>query len=193
MIGINIKRINIVNLKKPINLYFSVIIIKKINRITMETKEIITKVQIYRIEESGNEKKMLIEKAQEACGRAYAPYSNYHVGAAILLDTGEIITGNNQENAAYPSGLCAERTAFFYANSKYPNMKVKMIAVAAFHNGEFSKEVCTPCGSCRQVMSEMEEKNKEPIKILMCSKDTVYELNSVRDLLPLGFGFESMV
>lgn len=158
----------------------------------MKTKEIITKVQIYKIEECDNEKKMLIEQARDATFRAYAPYSNYHVGAAILLDTGEVITGNNQENAAYPSGLCAERTAFFYANSKYPKMKVKAIAVAAFHDGDFSKEVCTPCGSCRQVMSEMEDKNGEPIKILLCSKDIVYELNSVKDLLPLSFGFESM-
>ena len=158
----------------------------------MNVREIITKLQIYKIDECNEEKKMLIKQAQEACSRAYAPYSNYHVGAAILLDTGEIITGNNQENAAYPSGICAERTAFFYANSKYPNMRVKAIAVAAFHNGEFSKEVCTPCGACRQVMSEMEDKNKAPIKIMMCSRELVYELDSVKDLLPLSFGFDSM-
>lgn len=158
----------------------------------MDIKTITAKIRIYKIGECNSEQKMLIEKAREACSRAYAPYSHYHVGAALLLNNGEIVTGNNQENAAYPSGLCAERTTLFYAHSQYPDAKVEAIAIAAFHNNDFVKEVCTPCGACRQVMSEIEDINGKPVKVLMSSNDYVYEVDSVKDLLPLSFGSASL-
>lgn len=159
----------------------------------MEIKTLSTKLLIYNINESNSNDRKLIDKAREACLKAYAPYSKYAVGAAILFDDGSIVTGNNQENAAYPSGSCAERTALFYAHSQNPNMVVKAMAVTAYTNGEYVSEVCTPCGACRQVMNEYQEKNPTPIRILMCNKDTVYELESVKDLLPLSFGFNSMI
>lgn len=159
----------------------------------MEIKTLSTKLLIYKIDECGEVERKLIESAREACLKAYAPYSNYSVGAAILFTDGSILVGNNQENAAYPSGTCAERTALFYAHSQNPNMEIEAIAVTAYTNGEYVQEVCTPCGACRQVMSEFQDKNPKPIRVLMCNKDTVYELGSVKDLLPLSFGFNSMI
>lgn len=158
----------------------------------MESLEIITKIRIYSILEYSEQKKILIEEAKKAAFSAYAPYSNYQVGAAILLNNDTIITGNNQENAAYPSGLCAERTALFYANSRYPDIAVKAIAIAAYNKGSFTKDVCTPCGSCRQVLVEAENRYEQPIEIIMYGNDYIYEVDSIRDLLPLSFGKSSM-
>ena len=110
-----------------------------------------TKITVYPLEECSEIEKKLINAAKHATEKSYAPYSNFKVGAALLLENGEIITGNNQENAAYPSGLCAERVATFYANSVYPNEKVVAIAIAAWSNGKFTDDVITPCGGCRQV------------------------------------------
>lgn len=148
---------------------------------------ITTKIQVYKIEESNEETKNLIEKAKEVTKNSYSPYSKYAVGAAVLLDNGEIISGSNQENAAYPSGLCAERTALFYSNSSRPNNTVKAIAIIAYYQGDFVKNICTPCGSCRQVIAEIESKQKSQIKIIMCSKEEVYEAESIKHLLPLSF------
>lgn len=153
----------------------------------MQHIDIITKILVYTIEESEKKTKKIIEKAQNSAKMAYAPYSDYRVGAAILLSNGEIITGNNQENAAYPSGLCAERTAVFYANSQFPNTAIEAIAIVAFNNGDFTETACVPCGACRQALLEMEQKNNQSIKVLMCSKDKVYEAASVSALLPLAF------
>ena len=98
----------------------------------------------------------LVEKAMEAAGNAYAPYSKYQVGAAVLLENGKIYTGNNQENAAYPSGMCAERVAIFYAGAQNPDVPVVSIAIAAYSEGKFQEEPVTPCGGCRQVLYEKE-------------------------------------
>jgi len=102
----------------------------------MQKKTIETKFEIYSYEELDNTRQLLINKAKEQVQKAYAPYSGFHVGAAIELENGEIITGNNQENSAYPSGLCAERVAMFYANSQYPDVAVKTLAIAAYTNGK---------------------------------------------------------
>jgi len=136
--------------------------------------------------------KNLLEHAHQAVERAYAPYSKFKVGAAVKLANGEIILGNNQENAAYPSGLCAERVATFYANSHYPNEKVVKIAIAAWSNGKFTKDVITPCGSCRQVLLETENRFDSSMRILMYAQDCVYIVNSIKDLLPLHFGDEKL-
>lgn len=131
----------------------------------------------------------LIQKAYGICEKAYAPYSEFKVGASILLSNGEVILGNNQENAAYPSGLCAERVALFYANANYDNDKVQTIVVVS--NGDLIDEklVITPCGSCRQVMLESEKRQDEPIRIILVARNrSVYIFNSIQDLLPFGFG-----
>ncbi|OJU38281.1 MAG: cytidine deaminase [Bacteroidales bacterium 45-6] len=158
----------------------------------MKVKNITAKIQVYTIEECDSLKKKLIEAAKEATTRAYAPYSKFHVGAALLLENGEIVTGSNQENAAYPTTLCAERTAIFYANSQYPDLAVKSIAIAAFADGDFTEESCAPCGSCRQVISEVENRFGKPVSVIMYGKKHIYEVSSIQDLLPLSFGKENL-
>lgn len=151
-----------------------------------------TKIQVCSIEECSENIKKLIENAKIASENAYAPYSKFHVGAAVLLANGEIINGNNQENAAYPSGLCAERTALFYANAQYPNIAVEAIAIVASNNGDFTDNPCTPCGSCRQVLLEVENRFEHPVKIIMYGKSKIYEAASIKDLLPLSFGKDDL-
>lgn len=159
----------------------------------MENLNLTTKILVYSIEECPENIKKLIEKAKLAAKDAYAPYSEFHVGAAVLLADGKIITGNNQENAAYPSGLCAERVALFHANSQYPQIAVEAIAVAAYHNGAFTDNPCTPCGSCRQTLLEIEHRYDKPIKIVMYGRAKICEVDSIKKLLPLSFGKSSLV
>ncbi len=135
----------------------------------------------------------LLNEARKASERAYAPYSNFWVGAAIELQNGEVIWGSNQENAAYPSGLCAERTAIFSASVRFPNEIIKTIAIAAKPKGSNDFIAISPCGSCRQVMSEYENKQEKPIRMIMEGADkSIYILTSIADLLPLKFAKESL-
>ena len=129
----------------------------------------------------------LITMAREAAKKAYAPYSGFRVGAAVLLENGEIITGNNQENAAYPSGLCAERTALFYASAKYPNIPVQAIAISTINIGTTPPDIAKPCGACRQVMAEYEDLGRKPIHIILDSSIKILALNGIDCLLPLRF------
>ncbi len=129
----------------------------------------------------------LIEKAREALNHAYAPYSNFKVGAAVLLDNGEVITGSNQENAAYPSGLCAERVALFSAHHLYPNAKVKALAIAAADKGVELKNPIMPCGACVQVMSESITRSGCSFQVLLYGSSRSYVLDDARDLLPFRF------
>lgn len=154
----------------------------------MKQLDLNTNILIYDIEECYNEIKILIKKAQSATQNAYAPYSKFKVGAAVLLSNGQIISGSNQENVAYPSGTCAERTTLFYANSQFPDIPVSAIAIAAYNNGDFTDDICTPCGACRQVILEAEIRYGEPIKVIMCGKNKVYIVDSIKALLPLCFG-----
>jgi len=130
----------------------------------------------------------LLDIAHQAAKNAYAPYSHFKVGAAILLQNGEIIAGNNQENAVYPSGMCAERVALYYASAQFPDTQMMKIAITAIGT---EKEVCNPvppCGSCRQALLEYELKFKQPIEVIMAGeKGEVYIAKSVSDLLPLSF------
>ena len=135
----------------------------------------------------------LLQKARHTCSLAYAPYSDFQVGAALLLENGIILTGNNQENVAYPSGLCAERVAIYYAGAQYPNVAIKTIAITckskSFHVGE----PLSPCGSCRQAMSEYEMRHKSNIKvILMGETGKVRVMDSIADLLPFMFKAEEL-
>ena len=158
----------------------------------MKNKTIETKVTIYSFEELDNVKQHLINKAKEQVFKAYAPYSEFHVGAAIELENGEIFAGNNQENSAYPSGLCAERVAMFYANAQYPDVPVRTIAIAAYTNGKFLEQPVTPCGSCRQVLLETEMRFEKDINILLYGTNEIYQIENVRQLLPLCFEKSSL-
>ena len=158
----------------------------------MQEKTVETKVKIYTFDELTNEYQQLLEKAKEQVNNAYAPYSGFQVGAAVELENGEIFTGNNQENAAYPSGLCAERVAMFYANANYPNVAVKTLAIAAFTNGKFLPNPVTPCGSCRQVLLETESRFGKDIPVLLYGTEEVYLIENVKQLLPLCFEKSSL-
>ena len=140
-------------------------------------------------EELSEQDRQLIESAKQATQQSYAPYSQFHVGAAVLLEDGTTITGTNQENAAYPSGLCAERTALFYASSAHPDKAIVALAIAAYTKGEFTNKPISPCGACRQVMLEIEQRHACPIRILLYGTEAVYIIEGgVRELLPLTFG-----
>jgi len=154
----------------------------------MKQVEITARITVSLFEELCAEEKSLIESAKSAAMNAYAPYSQFKVGAAVLLENNEVVIGNNQENMAYPSGLCAERVAVCYANAIYPNVKVKTIAVAAFFNGDYVEQI-SPCGSCRQVLQEVENKQKHPVRILLYGRNEIYIIKSIQDLMPLNFSF----
>lgn len=130
----------------------------------------------------------LMIAAEKAREMAYAPYSKFRVGAAILLDNGEVVTGNNQENAAYPSGLCAERVAIFYAGSQFPNVKILQLVVTARSEKQILNLPIPPCGACRQSIAEYEIKQNHPIEIyFMGETGQVYKSDSIKELLPLLF------
>ena len=134
------------------------------------------------------EEQSLIINAKNSFENAYAPYSGFLVGASILLENGKVINGSNQENVAYPSGLCAERVALFYAGSQYPEIAIKTIAVSALSKTFEINNVVSPCGACRQVMAEYQQKQGAEIRILLHSpNDDVLIANSVEDLLPFMF------
>lgn len=135
----------------------------------------------------------LIDSAKAACSSAYAPYSKFQVGAAVLLANGEIICGSNQENAAYPSGICAERCAVFYANSRYPDSAVIALAIVASNTpGEFLFTPITPCGACRQVLLETQRRFNTPMRILLYGTSQVLAFDSINTLLPFQFTGEDM-
>ncbi len=130
----------------------------------------------------------LVEKARQSTYRSYAPYSHFCVGAAILLDNGETITGANQENAAFSAGTCAERSACFYAHANYPEAHFVAIAIAArAEDGDFVVDPVSPCGVCRQALLEYEVLAKHPVTVWLAGRDCVYRLPSVASLLPLAF------
>lgn len=134
----------------------------------------------------------LVERAKEATRNSYSPYSKFAVGAAVRLADGTIIIGANQENAAFPSGLCAERTAIFAAQAQHPDQPITAIAIAARNQNGLMPDPIVPCGSCRQVMTEIEDRYKCPIRILLYGTDGTYVINSVKDILPLCFVGDSM-
>lgn len=129
----------------------------------------------------------LAQAAIEATKSSYAPYSHFNVGAAVRLDNGEIIKGSNQENAAYPSGICAERTAMFYASANYPENAMTAIAITASQNGTLCDNPVTPCGSCRQVMAQYQTKGGQPMEILLIGGKKIWKFSKVDDVLPLIF------
>lgn len=152
----------------------------------MKEIKIETRVEVVSVDELSPLDAELMNKAVSAAKDAYAPYSGFHVGVAIMLTNGKIIIGNNQENAAYPSGLCAERVALFAAGAQYPNVPVRDMAVVAMKDGKI-RQCISPCGACRQVMLESESRGKVHMRIMLCGKDEVQIISSANDLLPLAF------
>ena len=159
----------------------------------MKKREIKIQYSEYLVDELSQQQVQLLELSVKAQETAHAPYSNFHVGAAILLASGEIILGSNQENAAYPSGLCAERVAIFSCGANYPNQIISAIAISASSTKFDLNDLLAPCGACRQSMLEYEFKQKSPIKILLKGADNhVVEFNSVKDLLPIPFNCDAL-
>lgn len=140
-------------------------------------------------EELDDSDRLLVNKAYSICQKAYAPYSKFKVGASTLLGNGEIVLGNNQENIAYPSGLCAERVALFYAGANFPDQEVKTICIVAEGDLLPFDQILSPCGGCRQVMLETETRQKNPFRVILVSqnKRTII-FSSANDLLPFAFG-----
>lgn len=158
-----------------INLSINVEVFKSVNELSVTEQE-------------------LLRRAEEATQKAYAPYSGFWVGAALLLEDGRIVTGNNQENAAYPSGLCAERSALFGLRSNEPDIPIKLMAVTARKANTSLYVPAMPCGSCRQVMAEYENLQEQPIPILMqAGNNQIFRCATLGDLLPLQFSKLSLV
>lgn len=156
----------------------------------MRTEELKITVYTYTsVTDLPEESRRLVDLAREATQKAWAPYSKFKVGAALELENGEIVTGNNQENIAFPSGLCAERVALFYAGSQYPGVAVRRIALAAYTEGTFISNPVFPCGDCRQVMLEHQNRVKKPVEVIMYGENEIKVVKSVRDLLPLPFDY----
>ena len=154
----------------------------------MKQISINTTISVLSKDELSQEETSLMSQAFEARSKAYAPYSKFTVGAAILLDNGIVIQGSNQENAAYPSGLCAERVAIYYAGATYPNAKIVKMFITASPLDRDLDEPIPPCGSCRQAIAEYEFKQDTPIVIFfMGAKGDVFKSDSLKNLLPLVF------
>lgn len=151
-----------------------------------------TNVTVCQLEELSPVLRELVETAKAKTQDAYCPYSHYHVGAAALLSDGQVITGSNQENAAYPSGLCAERTTLFAANANNPHTPVEALAIACYTNGHFTKDAASPCGACRQVMLETEHRFEKDMKVILYGEDNCYVFERAADLLPLNFVAENL-
>ena len=157
-----------------------------------------TTIRLAQSEELSEEDRLLVQRAIEATASSYSPYSHFAVGAALRLADGTIVIGSNQENAAFgvticfPSGLCAERTAIFAAGATHPDQAVTTLAIAARNEAGLTAEPVSPCGACRQVILEVEQRYKCPVRILLYGTNGVYIINSVRELLPLCFVDESM-
>ena len=131
--------------------------------------------------------KELVKTACEATQNSYAPYSQFYVGAAVRLKNGAIITGSNQENAAYPSGLCAERTAIFHAQHLYPDVGIDTLAIAGRNKDGLTSFIIPPCGACRQVMAEVENRSHTPLRIILYSTSRILIIENTSILLPFTF------
>ena len=153
----------------------------------MQKKHLNLDYEVVGFDELANEYQDLILAARTAADGSYAPYSHFNVGAAVLLDNGIKVTGSNQENVAYPSGLCAERVALFTANANFPDSAPLVLAIAAYNNGKLTDFPVTPCGACRQVMVEIEKRYNKSFVVLMSYDKGVIKVDRAADLMPLAF------
>lgn len=159
----------------------------------METIQLKQIMLFCQFDELTNDEQQLVKKAMRATDNSYSPYSKFRVGAAIRLADDREIIGANQENAAFPVTLCAERTAIFSAQAQYPDQPIVALAIAARNENGFTVDPVSPCGSCRQVILEIEQRYHQSVKIYLYGTRGVYVINTVRDLLPLCFVEESML
>ncbi|MBL0103372.1 MAG: cytidine deaminase [Bacteroidetes bacterium] len=144
-------------------------------------------------DELPEEDRNLIQEAKASMNKAYAPYSHFHVGAAILLDNGIILRGNNQENASYPIGLCAERVAIFAAGANYPNVKIKALAITANSDHFHVNKPITPCGACRQAIAEYEHRYQQDIRLIMTGESgKVLVADTISNFLPYQFNADDL-
>ena len=154
----------------------------------MKELDIRTLIHEVQMDELTSDERTLIEMAIEGTNRSYAPYSNFHVGAAILLENGVKFIGCNQENAAFPAGICAERSAIFAAGAQYPDVPITMLAITARgKDSELISEPASPCGTCRQVIIETETRYKHPVRILLYGRNRTYVMDGIKELMPLSF------
>lgn len=158
----------------------------------MEERIIKSTMTVCQKDELSESERNLIEKAIEATNNSYVPYSHFHVGSAVLLENGEIISGCNQENAAFSVTICAERTALFAAGAKFPDTPIVAIAIAARNKDGLLSEPVTPCGSCRQALVETEFRHKRKIRILLYGTRHTYVLDGIGTLMPLSFTDDQM-
>ena len=153
----------------------------------MTDRKLIISYKEYAFDELSGEDRQLVEAAVGAMRNAYSPYSNFKVGAAVRLSDGSIVIGSHQENAAYPSGLCAERTAMFAASAQHPDLAIRSLAVAGGLNGQLEDVPASPCGACRQVMAQYQRKAGAPLSVLVVGAEKVWKFDRVDDLLPFIF------
>ena len=158
----------------------------------MKEYNLTAKMRAYQWDELSDDQRAVLTVAKEQIKRSYCPYSRFHVGAGLELANGEIIRGANQENAAYPSGLCAERVALFAAGAQYPDVPVKRLGIACYTGGHFTEEPGSPCGACRQVMLESEHRYGGKMEVLLYGEKEIYVFESAADLLPLYFVEENL-
>ena len=156
----------------------------------MTEKELKISYKEFAFDELSAEDRQLVDAAVASMQNAYSPYSHFKVGAAVRLSDGSIVTGSNQENAAYPSGLCAERTAMFAASAQHPDLAIRSLAVAGGLDGVLANTPASPCGACRQVMAQYQRKAGAPLSVLITGADKVWKFERVDDILP--FIFESI-
>lgn len=156
--------------------------------VKVKTHNISNEYKVINISQLDEEGKLLIKLAEKQAKKAYAPYSDFYVGAAVLLDNGEIVTGSNQENASYPLSLCAERVALFAAHSQYPGIAIRRLAVIAINPNNKVTVPISPCGACRQVIRESEIRSKGDLKLILKGEtDKVFTFETIKVLLPLSF------
>lgn len=149
-------------------------------------------ITVLSFDELSESQKNLVELSRQACDKSYSPYSKFSVGAALELKNGRTLFANNQENAAYPSGLCAERSLLFYAKANYDKDDIVRMAISAKNNGELTDKPVTPCGACRQVILETANRQEMPIELLLAGKDKFYLVDDAKQLLPLEFDADAL-
>jgi cytidine deaminase len=147
-----------------------------------------SKILVYQMSELTDNERQLVEQAIKSTEHSYAPFSHFHVGAALLLANGNIVVGCNQENAVFPAGICAERSAIHSAGAQFPDQPIVMLAIAARNaTGQLTAEPVSPCGICRQAIVETETRYKRPIRILLYGQKEIYVADGIKELLPLAF------
>ncbi len=177
---------------EEVKLNGKIVFLKLNNEIMLEKSFVISYREASSIEELESDDAFLVAKAREASQDAWAPYSKFRVGAAVRLVNGQVLFANNQENAAYPSGLCAERVALFYANARYPDQPVEAIAVSASASNIWVSQPVKPCGACLQSMNECENRFGNPIRVLLDGAECILIIDGIRNLLPFRFDKNSL-